>query len=783
MKYWRGASLILIFALVCGYAAAYVNMNQNYGNNPAAQQGSTGSEQQGTGPLTKPPDYTMPQQGGSAQGQGYGQQPAGAYGQQVGNGGQCAEPHPDCSPNGPPDCSNGKWICPAGQGQQSYNGNNFQFNSGVPDTSFASSEYMAQQKMIDGMTTAYNWISLNSAKFVEGCKGDRSALYSELSGIMAQAQDASTICARFGQEAKSCNPELLCEQMMSGKFLPPQMEAALKKAGYDPENLGAGGITQEMIVKACIVQGQPQIDARTQMIENAKQGVLQQIPGVRANCEAWKKNQQGQGPNITLPQINIQPQMVMQNMQQQRTMQQRADIGEKAYYKCTPETTPKCQPNEHPECRENAWNCVAPQQSTGEGNGGMMQCPPQGPDCGPNAPPYCENGTWRCPQAQQQEQATQQTETSTTTTATETTTSTTQEETGTTTTETGGGTDSGSAQTAAEGGITASTTGLMVAGSGTGVCGNGLCEPDLGESYENCGNDCMKGTQIAETQKDGTWSSVPSQAVAGIAQQGGGTMVATSSSGGGGGNIMPAGQQVQGGGQYGQPMGGGQYVRQSYVQGPSPEMLCGMTDDEIVSAYVTMPMNAGNDVKMLEYNCQQESWRILGEMNNYKLGKAKCSADAALDCEAKNQAVKNCNEFRSDPSALAKEIVDNGCRRFGVTATGADTEGKLYDVAKRWINSDPALGNQLMDTADKKLQEQKSLGIGDYLIGNGDYSNKLSETAKSLRAIREKMVSGGVTDTDTLTKLDEEAKALETEAGQFNNLAGIIGRLGLMFGR
>ncbi|MBU0662875.1 hypothetical protein KJ891_05450, partial [Candidatus Micrarchaeota archaeon] len=235
-------------------------------------------------------------------------------------------------------------------------------------------------------------------------------------------------------------------------------------------------------------------------------------------------------------------------------------------------------------------------------------------------------GIWECPQG---DQVTDQTETGTATEADETIittdgtattdgqTTTDEEEKETETTETTSEGD-GTEQTAADAGTEMPATGLVTtSGEGGGyggyVCGNGMCEPSMGESYGNCSSDCMQGT-------DG--------------QQGRGTIVVTSE--GGKTNMVSGGQQAQG--------GQGQYGQQMYAQGPSPEMLCEMSDEDIINQYVTMPMGGGNDEKMLEYKCGQESGRIIDEMNMYALNTARCRAETALDCEAKRQAVKSCNE-------------------------------------------------------------------------------------------------------------------------------------------
>src|SRR3989344_8114989 len=72
-----------------------------------------------------------------------------------------------------------------------------QFNFGMPAQSNADPEYVAQQKMVEGMTTAYNWVSLNTSRFSEGCKTNKDDLIKEISKVVQSSQEAATTCRRF----------------------------------------------------------------------------------------------------------------------------------------------------------------------------------------------------------------------------------------------------------------------------------------------------------------------------------------------------------------------------------------------------------------------------------------------------------------------------------------------------------------------------------------------------------------------------------------------------------
>ncbi|MFH1224960.1 MAG: hypothetical protein V1676_04110 [Candidatus Diapherotrites archaeon] len=744
MRQWRGASLILIFALICGYVSASVSMGTgpNSMYNPAAQQGSAGSGQQGT--------YT------NQQGQGYapmqGQIPAGIGLVQSG------------------------------------------FNSGMFDASFADTEHQAQVMVVESAATALNWIGLNSTRFAEGCRKDKPALISEISGIVAQENS----CEAVEREANACDPKKFCPGQQSGHALPVEMKIALNAAGYDTKTIGINDITLDMLTNACKAQWRSRNDSQKQMLEKLEQSIAQQIPRLREQCK-----QRAQGMTnviVRLPDVYVNP-VAIANVNQQMgmlPMMQRTgiDTGQGGGAGCTSETMPRCQQNEHPECWGNVWNCVAPSQS--QGGGGMIQCPQQGPDCGPSAPPYCENGIWKCPQVQEQpwqpnegtttaetvtqEQAVQQTETGGG--ASGETTEGTTGETGSTTTETtseSGGTE----QAAADAGIGTPATGLSVApGIGMAVCGNGICEPGRGESYDNCSRDCMQGAGQQGTYGGGQQGYGPAQgsglgsaaqqggtispqAVAGMVQGGGGTMVVTT---GGGGNMLPMGQQVQGVAvsPYGQPMGGGQGM-----PGPDPQALCETTDAEIIDIY-TMAMNTGEgDGQMAEAMCPAEARKAWGTLSMAKFENARCIAEAELYCLAGKEAAEKCRAAK--PDELAANIVNIMCRR--VTGSGNAAESALVGIASKLVQLDPAAANQLWDTAESAERDMNSLGILDIVLGNADYAAKSEKRAKNMDDMLKKMEDAGLNDPEITSTIKREIEAQTAAKEAHSSIFGILGRI------
>lgn len=596
------------------------------------------------------------------------------------------------------------------------------FDLGMPQQSFADPEYVAQQKMVESMTTAYNWIALNSSRFAKGCKEDRDALVSEIAAVINTAQETSSVCSMFASEAENCNPEIFCARFKQGNLpLPSTAISALKKLGYDPETLKIEDITAELITEVCMEQRKGNSAEQTSMLESVKEKIKSQLPDFRQKCEQLKQ-MQGQTPDIMLPNIDIRPQIVQNYVA--TSARQGPQGGACA------EPHPDCYPLPAPQCKNGTWVCegVAQQQPIEQQVTQQEKQEPQQP-----------------PQEQQPQEQPQEPQPPQEPPAEETP------------------TDEGATGGAAPAKINP-ITGLVAMGNGyQAVCGNTLCEPDYGEDNSNCPQDC---TPNASGTSGGGYVQQPTQT----------TQVP-----------MPPGFESQSEG-YNQPVQGTQsggygpqvatHPQMAYVM-PSPEQLCEMSDAEIIDAY-TKPMTGGMPSEQeMQYQCGVEANRALSDMSRYKMEIARCNADAALDCEAKKQALQSCNEMQSAPEKVAGLVVDNMCRRFGVPAS-EDTESELYAVATKWYSSDPALANQLGDTADKTAEDKKKLDIISYLFGNGDYADKLSERAAQLRSVRERLVSSGVNDQETLSTLDAQAEEFETESDKFSNFFDLT-RLGYLF--
>jgi len=88
-----------------------------------------------------------------------------------------------------------------------------------------------------------------------------------------------------------------------------------------------------------------------------------------------------------------------------------------------------------------------------------------------------------------------------------------------------------------------------------------------------------------------------------------------------------------------------------------------MTDEEIVDSY-TQNMGSGPSEAEIDYQCKVQSSNTLNEMSRYKLEIAMCRADAALDCQAKQQAADSCSQMKESPDKVAELLVNNVCRRF-----------------------------------------------------------------------------------------------------------------------
>ncbi|MCX6804028.1 MAG: hypothetical protein NTY48_05690 [Candidatus Diapherotrites archaeon] len=347
-----------------------------------------------------------------------------------------------------------------------------QNNFGMPSSSSADPEYVAQQKMVEGMTTAYNWISLNTTHFSNGCKTDKDALITEIAGVVQSSQEASNVCQRFSLEVQTCNPELFCTTMSSGQLpLPPQTISNLKKLGYNPDTMKAKDFTLDLIIKVCNEQASSDLTSRTEMVAATKKSIQDQLPKFRTSCEAYKKNSNN-GPNIQLPTFNFPTQEYAQGTGPNQQGQQQ---------------------NQNPQQQRNP----NPQQGQQPNNPSQNFCNGSGPVCQAGEAPFCENSNWVCKQTSPPQEPSQDipaivtevtpasdtTTQTTTSSATETTTTTTPETTST----------NPVVQTMVNIVMSNPVTGFFGAMfEGTqAVCGNGICEPDFGENQNNCSKDCM----------------------------------------------------------------------------------------------------------------------------------------------------------------------------------------------------------------------------------------------------------------------------------------------------
>ncbi|MFA6268769.1 MAG: hypothetical protein WCW13_01490 [archaeon] len=628
-----------------------------------------------------------------------------------------------------------------------------QSNFGMPSSSSADPEYVAQQKMVEGMTTAYNWISLNTTHFSEGCKANKDDLIKEITGVVQNSTEASNICQRFSAEVTACDPELFCTTMRSGNLpLPPQTKSTMKKLGYNPDTMKAQDITQDLIIKVCIEQASSDLATRAEMVTATKKSIQDQIPKFRASCEEYKKNS-NQGQNMQLPTFNFPTQQYAPGTGPNQPGQQQGRV---------------VQQNQNPQQMQNPMQQQNPQQQNQNPPQGQQPigpeqnvCNSQAPNCDAGPAPFCENGNWVCPQTnnpqgqqtpQQQNQTpstTEQTVTTTTDTnpTTETTTppqptteaTPTQSESAapSTTPATEGGGETPTVQTIVATAINKSISGLFgIMFEGTqAVCGNGMCEPDLGENQQNCPKDCTPN----QNNQD------PNSAA---------------------GQMNPN--------QPNQSRGPG--------SGMSPQQLCTLTDDEIVAEYMgNMESNLTLDKQRNEYRCKQESTNTLNEISRYNLESAKCLADAALDCESKRQAVATCNEMQNSPETIATMIVNNMCLRF--ISKDTTKNNKLLTLAAEFNQADPALASQLSDTSEKNIADQKSLNIVSYLFGDGNYAQKLKERTDKLIIARDRLASKqNADDKDVLDMLDAQIADLKSESEKFSNAFDIT-RIGYLFGR
>src|SRR3989344_1888931 len=157
------------------------------------------------------------------------------------------------------------------------------FDLGLPQFSFADPEYVGEEKMTENLTAAYAWVSQNSTRFPEQCKTDKAVLVADLVGVIEGAQETSSVCVRLEEEASSCNPQTYCAGFSSGNLpLGPTERIAIKAAGYDPDTMKLEDFTQDVMIKICLAQATPEIEAQKQRVESAKAKIKEQLPNFKA---------------------------------------------------------------------------------------------------------------------------------------------------------------------------------------------------------------------------------------------------------------------------------------------------------------------------------------------------------------------------------------------------------------------------------------------------------------------------------------------------------------------
>ncbi|MBI5553529.1 MAG: hypothetical protein HY917_02200, partial [Candidatus Diapherotrites archaeon] len=247
---------------------------------------------------------------------------------------------------------------PAGAlpGSDSSGGPGFDF--GVPEFSSADPEYVAQEKMTENMTVAYNWIAENSLQFVQGCKTGREELIGQLSAVMAQSQETSGLCTRLEADARACNPEQFCSGFSQGKLpLPPQARTALKKAGIDSQTLTVAQMTPELVEKICLGQTDSMQEEQNQRMQKTKEKLSAQLPTFRQKCEEMKQWRENEDMQIRLPEFGPFPQNRPQEQRPFNPSQPREPYRPPESFGVCSGSPPTCSEGQSAECQNGGWNC------------------------------------------------------------------------------------------------------------------------------------------------------------------------------------------------------------------------------------------------------------------------------------------------------------------------------------------------------------------------------------------------------------------------------------------
>ena len=623
------------------------------------------------------------------------------------------------------------------------------FDLGLPDSSAADPEYIAQEKFVDEMTTVYTWIASNSTQFVSGCRENREQLITTVNSVIQQAQETSSVCRQFEAEAAACDPELFCSRFEQGMPIPPGMESAFREAGLDPTNISVNDMTPDVAIKICKAQSGKELEKQKDRNEKMKDNLRSQVPAFRQKCEEYKKmmeNQNQNGPRLPDFQFGMPQQGMPRGQpypQQQMNPQQpfNPPQGEQ-------NRPPEQQPYQPPE----NFNQPPPDIYVPSTEPVPEPAPVQEPAPAPEPAPVQEPA----PEPAPAPEVTASSQPNLINVIT-------------------GFTFILNLQETTE----APPQDYSQPPQDFGVPPTGFTPPqDFGQPPQGYGvppQGQYGSPQGFDPGMPNNFGDNPQDF-----QNTFGNENRTYAPGTGPNNVQGYGSQ-QGqsygppqGQQYGPPQGGP-------GMGPSPEELCEMSDDELINSFMGNMDQFAPREKEIEAMCVRESSKMMREINGLKLGIAKCRANSAIDCAAKQESVKSCNEIKENPETVSKILVNTMCRRFGIRADSSEARGGLYDIATEFYNEDPALANQLGDTADKTLEDRGNLGFFNYVLGDSEYGGKLVERADKLRAVRESLVSEGNADPQAIVQIDSEINKLETEGNQFSNVFD-IGRIGRMFG-
>ncbi|HZX20303.1 MAG TPA: hypothetical protein VFF13_04795 [archaeon] len=638
------------------------------------------------------------------------------------------------------------------------------FDLGLPESSAADPEYIAQEKFVDEMTTVYTWIAANSTQFVSGCRENREQLVTTINSVIQQAQETSTVCKLFEAEAAACDPDLFCSRFEHGMPIPPGMESAFREAGLDPETVSVNDMTQDVAIKICKAQSGKEFERQKERNEKMKDNLKSQIPAFRQKCEEFEKmmEQGRQGP--TLPDFQF-------------GMPQQGDYGPQQGQQYGPP-----QGDYGPPIGDHG-----PQ--TGDyGPPAGDYGPPTGDYGPPTGQPY-DQPPEQQPFQQPQETIQQPQEVSQPTTETTPT------------------PEPAPAPEPTPEVTTSPQPNVLNAITGFAFILAFEEEPaqTIPQDYSAPPEEFVPPQDYSQPPQDYQQGYPPQEYDQGYRSpmQGDNYGFDRISEG-----TMPhQGQPFGTPENYRPPQGDSSYNEEGFNRerqfgdrqegfgsqqnngpqqggphmGPSPEELCEMSDDELVDSFIGNMDKFAPQEREIDAMCTRESSKILRELNGLKLGIAKCKANAAIDCAAKQESVKSCNEIKENPETISKILVNTMCRRFGIRADATEARGGLYDVATEFYDDDPALANQLGDTADKTTEERNKLGFFNYILGDSEYGGNLQERAEKLRGVRERLATEGDADPQSISQIDDEIEKLETEGQQFTNVFD-IGRIGRMFG-